>query len=435
MTHGRAFRFLHASDLLLDRPLAGPLGVPAALRKRLAEAPYRSASAVFTAAIEERVDFVLLSGGLLNLHEAAPSEVCFLIEAFNRLAQHRIAVYWAGSHLDGPAGVAAHYRLPGNVTHLPVSHYESPPGSGIQRPSSPSMRAPLHRFHVEKDGELIARIAGLSRQPHQGLDAISFALPRHPAPFTIGLMHVRLDERVDHLGDLDGFHYWALGGRMTADESPRGNSLAPVRFAGTPVGRTLEHVAQHGCTIVDVDQQGVRSRTVSTASVAWHLERVEVNLGDTLEMIEKRIVNRCRQLLAPPAAAMDRIVTWRLHGPHAVLHRARVQGWDLQLTERMQQMYGMQTPALWSRAVELQPAVSTSPDDYPADSLTAQFLRTAREMQTVGPDKLDLQPFAAETAASLPSEVTLLERTRQAVPMLAEAALLGAEYLHDKEAY
>ena len=39
MTHGRAFRFLHASDLLLDTSLAGPVGLPAALRQRLAEAP------------------------------------------------------------------------------------------------------------------------------------------------------------------------------------------------------------------------------------------------------------------------------------------------------------------------------------------------------------------------------------------------------------
>lgn len=433
MTHGRAFRFLHASDLLLDRPLAGPLGVPPTLRRRLAEAHYRSASAVFTAAIQERVDFVVLSGGLLNLAQAAPSEVSFLIEEFHRLHQHGIPVYWAGSVHDGPANLAAHHRLPANVTHLATSQAEVPPGSGLVPPAGSSARAPLHTVLVQKDGQTIARIAGLSRQSHQSLNDLSFHLPRHPAPFTIGLLHVRFDERVDHLGDLAGFDYWALGGRMTADESPRGSSLAPVRYAGTPIGRTLEHVTQHGCTLVEVDQHGVRPRTLATATVAWHLESVEVNLGDTLEMIEKRVQNRCRQLLAPPAAAIDRIVTWRLHGPHAVLHRARVQGWDVQLTERLQQLHGMQSPALWSRAVELQPAVSVSPEDYPADSLTAEFLRTAREVQTKGTEKLNLQPFADEAAASLPANVTHLDRTRETVPLLAEAALLGAEYLHGKE--
>ena len=433
MTHGRAFRFLHASDLLLDQPLASPLGVPPTLRRRLAEAPYRSASAVFAAAINERVDFVVLSGGLLHLAQAAPSEVCFLIEEFNRLHQHGIPVYWAGSVHDGPASLAAHYRLPANVTHLPISQAEVPPGSGLVAPAGSAVRAPLHTYLVQKDGEPLARIAGVSRLPHQGLNDLSFHLPRYPSPFTIGLLHVRLDERVDHLGDLAGVDYWALGGRMTADESPRGSSLAPVRFAGTPVGRTLEHVTQHGCTLVEVDQHGVRTRSIATASVAWHLERVEVNLGDTLEMLEKRVLNRCRQILAPPAAPIDRIVTWRLYGPHAVLHRARVQGWDVQLTERLQQSHGMATPALWSRAVELQPAVSVSLDDYPTDSLMAEFLRTARDVQRTEAEKLDLQPYADEAAASLPADVSQLDRSRNTVPLLTDAALLGAEYLHGKE--
>jgi hypothetical protein len=199
------------------------------------------------------------------------------------------------------------------------------------------------------------------------------------------------------------------------------------------VGRTLEHITQHGCTIVEVDHHGVRTRAIPTASTAWHLERVEVNLGDTLEMIEKRVLNRCRQLLAPPAAAIDRIVTWRLYGPHAVLHRARIQGWDLQLTERLQQSHGMATPALWSRAVELQPAVSVTIEDYPADSLMAEFLRTARDVQRTGAEKLELHPYADEAAASLPAEVSHLDRSRDTVPLLADAALLGAEYLHGKE--
>ena len=375
----------------------------------------------------------------MNLDEAAPSEVHFLIDELQRLALRKIPVVWAGSATDGPANLAGHYRLPGNVMHLSAAHPEAAPAraGGVVT----SRRARLHTHVIERGGVAVARVAGLSRQKHQSLGDLSLELPQQAHPlFTIGLLHIRHDEQINHLGDTAGFDYWALGGRMSAYERPRGAELAPVRFAGSPVGRTLEHTGNHGCTLVQVDEHGIRPRALDTATATWHLERVEVNLGDTLEAIEMRIRTRCQQLTAQPAAGIDRIVTWRLFGPHAVLHRARVQNWDLQLTERLQQSHGLKTPAIWSRAVELQPAISTSAEDYPAGSLTNDYLRTVASFQAAGRERLDLQPFAKETVeglpagTGLPADVTLVDRARDIAPLLSEAAMLGAEYLQDKEA-
>ena len=66
-----AFRFLHASDLHLDRPPRGLAEVPDHLRSVLAEAPYRAAERVFDAAVKERVDFVVLSGDVIDPLAAA----------------------------------------------------------------------------------------------------------------------------------------------------------------------------------------------------------------------------------------------------------------------------------------------------------------------------------------------------------------------------
>ncbi len=441
MTHGRAFRFLHASDLQLDVPLAGPVGLSASLRKRLAEAPYRSAEAVFTAAIEEQVDFVLLAGGALNLDQAAPSEVHFLVQQFQRLAARKIPVYWAGSATDSPASWTPQHRLPENVVHLAVGA-AADAGQAIDSAAYPAVgaggrgKARVRTLLIERDGVAVARLAGLSRQPQQRLNQLDWSLPRHPAPlFTIGLLHLRRDEDFHSLAEVPGVDYWALGGRLVAEENVRHEGQTPARFCGSPVGRTLEHLGAHGCSLVSVDEQGVHRRAIATASVVWRLESVEVNLGDTLEAIELRVRNRCQQILAARDSGADCIVSWRLVGPHAVLHRARLQAWDTQLTERLQQTYGQQTPAIWSRAVELQPFISTSAESYPADSLCGTYLRSAAQYRPGEREQIDLQPYRNESVPALPAEVAQVDGPGEVSRLLNEAALLGAEFLQDKEAY
>ena len=439
MTHGRAFRFLHASDLLLDVPLAGPVGLSPALRKRLAETPYRSATAVFSAAISEQVDFVLLAGGLLNLDQAAPSEVHFLVQQFQRLAEHNIPVYWAGSTVDGPASWTPQHRLPANVVHLTTGAAREV-ASAYER-SLTTSSAPANRWAyqtnthiIERGGVAVARVTGLSRTPQQRLGEIHWSLPRHsPALFTIGMLHLRRDEEIPMLLDVPDVDYWALGGRFTPEESARGAGRTPARFPGSPVGRSLEHWGPRGCSVVSVDDRGVHARSVATAAVVWNLEKVEVNLGDTLEAIELRVRNRCRQLLASDANGVDRIVTWRLEGPHAVLHRARVQNWDAQLTERLQQSYGQQAPAIWSRAVEFSPSISASPESYPADSITAAYLRTVAQLRPTDRTQGELQTYLNESPQPLPAELAVVPGPREAERLLGDAATLGAEFLQDKE--
>ena len=68
---GQHFRFLQAGAFELDQPLAGLTEIPEPLTELLIDAPFSAAQKVFDAAIEERVDFVVLNGDLIDL--ARPS--------------------------------------------------------------------------------------------------------------------------------------------------------------------------------------------------------------------------------------------------------------------------------------------------------------------------------------------------------------------------
>ena len=93
-------KFIHSSDFHLDEPIRGLQQLPQPLLETLAEAPYVAAESVFDTAITEKVDFVLLSGGLCNLEQLSARAVAFLVKQFQRLEQKDIFVYWCGAKED-----------------------------------------------------------------------------------------------------------------------------------------------------------------------------------------------------------------------------------------------------------------------------------------------------------------------------------------------
>ena len=102
MSNAFALKFLHASDLHLDRPVTGLAEIPGHLKETLANAPYAAAERLFDRAINERVDFVLLAGDVVDLDQGGPRCAAFLLGQFERLADKNIHVYWCGGGVDHP---------------------------------------------------------------------------------------------------------------------------------------------------------------------------------------------------------------------------------------------------------------------------------------------------------------------------------------------
>ena len=112
---GQHFRFLHAGDFALHEPIEAVADAPAGVRDLLIDAPLLAAERVFGTAIEERVDFVVLSGDLVDLKRATPRAIAFLLEQFQRLDGQGIAVYWAGGKHDPPQDWPSVAKLPKSV--------------------------------------------------------------------------------------------------------------------------------------------------------------------------------------------------------------------------------------------------------------------------------------------------------------------------------
>jgi DNA repair protein SbcD/Mre11 len=369
-----SFRFIHASDFHLERPLQDILDLPDNLKKTLVEAPWKGAEAIFEHAVVENVDFIVLSGDLLNPLTCGAPGVAFLLEQFESLQQRGIQVYWAGGTVDDPERWPEAVMLPANV-HLFSKH---------------EVEAIVHRRHQTP----LVTLLGRSSSGSENVRAAEYA--RDPDDnFVIAVAFGKADsetlaaERVD---------YWALGGQHQS-EILRSDEPA-IRYCGSPQARSLSEPGEHGFVLVDVDaQRNLQIHSIGIDLVRYSTQDIDaddVALGrDLRQLLAKRVAR-----LQSEAAGRHVLVKWRVHmdlenaavvGPSAI---EDLLGW-------LRREFGHGQPSCWSLDMEILP-----PKELPAkwkeeDTILGDFLRTAATHRKESAKRLNLKPIIdAETPAS-----------------------------------
>jgi DNA repair exonuclease SbcCD nuclease subunit len=360
-----SFRFIHASDFHLERPLQDILDVPEHLRKTLVEAPWKAAESIFEHAVLENVDFVLLSGDLLNLAASGAQGAAFLLEQFETLNERGIQVYWAGGKVDDPSSWPDSVALPANVHVFSSSAVEA---MVFKRNQTPLVTV-LGR---SSEGTEMVRAAEFTHEPDEN--------------YVIAMAHGNADseslrsERVD---------YWALGGKHQADILQTEEPV--IRYCGSPQARCLKEEGAHGFVLVDVDSQ----RCVQVHSVDCDLVRYSEQDIDADDMALGRDV---RQVLAKRVARLQSeasgrhlLVKWRVH---IDLENAALVGPSAleDLLAWLRREFGHGTPACWSTDIEILPPKSLPEKWKEEDTILGDFLRIATT-QRKDSKQLNLKPI------------------------------------------
>jgi DNA repair protein SbcD/Mre11 len=411
------FRFIHAADFHLHRPITGITEVPEHLRELLLEAAYRAAVRVFEAALTEESDFVLLAGDLLDPEATGPHGPLTLVEQFERLAERGIAVYWAGGQCDPPEAWPAVYHLPDNVHVLPAGR-------------------PAEILH-QREGEPIVRIVGASRV-EGGLKPTLRQQEEHlqPAffnPDPTGLFTIALANGVAEAETLAtrGIDYWALGGspRQTLCQTPHA-----AHYPGSPQGRQPADAGPHGCTSLHVDaERRLHSQLITTDVLRWHTERLVIDPGTTRNELESRLRQRMVAAMGG-APGTDLLVSWTIAGSGPLLGQLRRGTLAADLLGLLRKEFGQGSPAAWSTSLAIERGAVLNPEWYEQKTIRGDFLRAVRQYQMDPAQRLDLEPLlgtpyaAGEiAAAATASDPAVRER------VLCEAALLGVDLLSGEE--
>jgi exonuclease SbcD len=408
---GHHFRFLHAGSFLLDEPLGGLAEIPPPLADLFVDAPFVAAQKAFDAALEERVDFVALTGELLDLSRPSARAIYFLLDNFERLDAQGIAVYWACGRLDAPQDWPDAARLPKNVRQFSATAPEELSHFRGERPVANIVGRSWHGTAAFQVGDF--------RSDADGLPTIVVANGHNDAQRLV-------EQAVD---------YWALGGQ--AQRQTLGNSGRVIHYCGSPQGRSPAETGPHGCTLVHVSgERTMRTQFTPTDAIRWHTERLAIEDDATLESVRQLLAERIKQLKAE-AESRPLIVTWKLRGgAHLAGPAARrdlAAEWQAWL--RKEFFLSGNKPALWTHAVELdQPDL---PDAwFDEDSMLGDFLRNLKDMASKSANDVNLGQEISEKHR-VPALAALAQwEAEEYRSVLYEAALTGAQLLGaaDREA-
>jgi len=397
----RPFRFLHAADLRLDQPVSGVLDPPDDLVDLLIDCPLKAAERVFDAAINQRVDFLVLAGNVIDAQWAAPRDWLFLAEQFERLEHHNIAAYWAGGSTDSVSHWHEFVRWPANVRYFP-------PG-----------RVERHCFEVA--GMAVCEIMGASHDD---------AGPPKPYDFSpSGAFSVAVANASWNSSGLHeiGANYWALGGAHSRSTPLDAGSIA--HFPGTPQGRTATETGPHGCTIVSVDEHSrIQLTPVDCDIVRWHCPRVAVADAISSAALAGVLRQRAEQLLIEQPNVAH-LVSWQLECGSALRTAIRRGELTRNVLDSLRTQLAHRSGPCWMVSID-----AARPQEIPAswreeDTIRGDFLRELHNLAT-DDEVATIENICRNIASSWHAPVTPAD-VRQ---IRGDVAWLGADLLSPQEA-
>jgi DNA repair exonuclease SbcCD nuclease subunit len=412
---GAPFRFLHAADLHLERPLDGLAEVPDHLRELLIDAPRRAAEQVFDAAIVEEVDFVVLAGDVIDVEHAEAGAIAFLLEQFARLDERGIAVYWAGGVVDPPR------RWPASVALSRAVHVFAD-GSVEET----AVEAIVHHRDKQPLAVLVGgNQAGRRIRPgdygHEWDELCSIAVA-----------HGKLEAEAVIASPID---YWALGGQH--DRASLATTSCTAIYAGTPQGRDAAETGPRGCTLVRVDEEGqFHPRFLPTDVMRWHTEHLHIAPETTRDALEQELRSRAKSLI-DSAGQRALLISWRIGGSGPLLTKLRRGTLAEELADTLRAEYGFSAaPSLnvlaWTVAVETSPVANVAEEHYEEDTILGDFLRTLRHCRIHEAASLDVDAsLPADVRPELAAAMALDQQEQQQV--FDEAATLALDLLRGTE--
>ena len=265
----------------MDSPLRGLERYDGAPVEQIREATRMAMRNLVRAAIEEKVDFVMIAGDLYDGDWRDFNTGLFLLQQMSELRSADIRVFIVSGNHDAASQITRSLRMPKNVHLFPTDA----PDTVILR----ELGVAIHGQGFAKQA-VTANLAQEYPQAQAGL-------------FNIGLLHTSVTGRDGHepyapcsLADLlaKGYDYWALG-HVHAREVLHEHDPWIV-FPGNIQGRHIRETGAKGCTVVTVEDGAVVEATHRNLDVLrWTELQVDAtgceSGNDVLARIQPEIVN------------------------------------------------------------------------------------------------------------------------------------------------
>ena len=319
-------RFIHAARVSADQPLSDTGAIASNLRGLTRDATTRAFRNLVSGCLEYDVDFLLLTGDTLEQADYSIKARVELRHGFEQLEDAGIQVFVVPGASD-PAAVWEQFpELPSNVTVFkpdsddPVAVLrdgsviasiralnwrqswfawddEEPHADRTQRRTKEADDTEHSIDNSAQQSNSLNNVSELDDQSLDDIEATDTATPpRHEAHREIRRVQSPADLRpnhfaiaivrdgVDHPGNDPQADYLAVVGGQERTMSKGADWL--MHFPGSTQGRSPEEPGLHGCSLVDLDSDGViRCRFLPTATVRWENFDLDINAETTFQQL------------------------------------------------------------------------------------------------------------------------------------------------------
>ena len=286
----KAFRFMHAADLHLDSPFVGMAALPQGIRESLRQSTFIALANMIKLALQQKVDFVLISGDVFDLADRSLRAQIRFQKALQRLTASGIAVYIVHGNHDPEDGRAARLNWPKRAHFFSTSEVECLPVI-LENKGAVAQIYGISYATAAVTENLVQRIADKFEKARDDSDL-----------YRIGLLHTNVDGDQGHanyapcsMQDLlnSNMHYWALGHVHTRQVL---HMEPAIVYPGNLQGRSVRETGAKGCYIVDVSEYGETKLTFHALdAVRWQQRSISIQGIQTEQELKERFENELEQ--------------------------------------------------------------------------------------------------------------------------------------------
>jgi DNA repair protein SbcD/Mre11 len=406
----KAFRFMHAADLHLDSPFVGMAALPPGIRESLRQSTFSALANLVELAIQQSVDFVLISGDVYDLADRSLRAQIRFQKALQRLSAAGISSYIVHGNHDPEDGRAARLNWPTQAHFFSAREVEALPVILEGKGTVAQIYGISYATAVVTEN-LALRIAEKYEDSKNG----------HADLFRIGLLHTNVEGDQSHanyapcsMQDLlgSGMHYWALGHVHTRQVLCTEPAIV---YPGNLQGRSVRETGAKGCYIVDVSEFGeVRLTFHALDAIRWQQLSLSIQGIQTEQELKERFeleLEQAREDAAGRAVIVRVCLTDR--GPiHAMLQKKSAL--DELITElREEEAKRLEYVGTWSTGIIEEDELANTYDRMTADYVWIESVQV-------------LSGLEIDKNLLLEQESFLGDLLRLSESILADEALLAA---------
>lgn len=329
-------KFIHTADVHLDSPLHGLSAYQDAPAEQLRNATRQAFSELITRAIDEKVDFLVISGDLYDGTWRDHNTGIFFCKEMGRLNRAQIPVFVLFGNHDAESEMTKKLALPDNVKCFSARKSET-----------------FRLEHIK---------TALHGQSFKEKETTQNLVSHYPLPvpdfYNIGVLHTALEGYAAHASyapcsveelHSKGYQYWALG---HVHEYQCWYGRSTIIFPGNLQGRNIRETGRRGAVLVTVDEDG--KSTVERFFVdvlRWMVVTINASNCTSLLDVAREIRTSLESLVAtdnevPLAIRVNVVGRSKAHG--------ELFGLESQLrSEVLGQIAGIGNERLWLEKVRL----------------------------------------------------------------------------------